>query len=132
MRDPLRSKQYHIDAAHAHEHLACCRLGSITRQDSIRTGDILMSFESTLSYLYPYQMWHIHLYLAYPSIKLRNLLALFACKTLRYWVQTPIIDDFDLAHTLLIARRTCLSLVIVLDVLNYQGGVLTINCSELD
>ncbi|KAG2340870.1 hypothetical protein BDR05DRAFT_1002248 [Suillus weaverae] len=28
MSDPLRSKQYHIDDAHAHEHLACCCLDS--------------------------------------------------------------------------------------------------------
>ncbi|KAG2033969.1 hypothetical protein BDR03DRAFT_645542 [Suillus americanus] len=105
MDNPRRSKQYHINGPHAHEHLACCCLDFITRQDANQTRAILVS---PLSYPYPYQMWHVHLYLAYPSRKLRNLLALFTKKTLRYWVQTS--DPKYLAHTVQGARKTCLSL----------------------
>jgi hypothetical protein len=129
MDDPLRSKQYHIDAANAHEHLACCCLDFITRQDSNRTRAILVS---SLSYPYPYKMWHIHLYLAYPSRKLRKLLAHFTNTTLRDWVQTSDPKDSYLAHTVQGARKTCLSLVVILNMLNYQGRVLIMNFSELD
>ncbi|KAG1847591.1 hypothetical protein F4604DRAFT_1959811 [Suillus subluteus] len=107
MDDPLRSKQYHVDAAHANEHLACCCLDFITRQDFIRTRTILVS---PLSYPYPYQTWCIHLHYAYPSGKLRNVLALFTNTTLRYWLQTSSPKDPYLAHTVLIARKACLSL----------------------
>ncbi|KAG2335341.1 hypothetical protein BDR05DRAFT_898669, partial [Suillus weaverae] len=109
MRNPLRSKQYHIDRAHVHEHLACCCLDFIIRQDSIRTRAILAS---PPDYPYPYRLWEIHLQFAYPSSKLRNLLALFAGKTLQHWVQTPF-DCFELALAFQGARMTCLSLVIV-------------------
>ncbi|KAG2106107.1 hypothetical protein BD769DRAFT_152996 [Suillus cothurnatus] len=107
MSDPLRSKQYHIDAAHADEHLACRCLEFITRQDSNQTRDILVS---PSSYPYPYQMWHIHIDLAYPSSKLRNLLAKFTDTTLQYWVQTSNSEGSNLAPTIGDARRCCLSL----------------------
>ncbi|KAG1767303.1 hypothetical protein EV702DRAFT_1282658 [Suillus placidus] len=109
MRNPLRSKQYHIDCAHVHEHLACCCLDFITRQDPIRTRAILAS---PPDYPYPYRLWEIHLQFAYPSSKLRNLLALFAGKTLQHWVQTPF-NCLELALALEGAGMTCLSLVIV-------------------
>ncbi|KAG2337998.1 hypothetical protein BDR05DRAFT_969584 [Suillus weaverae] len=116
MINPLRSKQYHIDYAHAHEHLACCCLDFITRQDSIRTRAILASQPD---YPYPYDWWILHLYRGYPSSKLRNLLSLFADKPLRHWIQAPDIDNFELAVGVRNARNTCLSLVIVLNMLNY-------------
>ncbi|KAG2750419.1 hypothetical protein P692DRAFT_201804477 [Suillus brevipes Sb2] len=94
MCDPRRSKQYHIDPPHAHEHLAYCCLDFITRQDSIRTRAILASLSSLSSYPYPYTTWFFHLYYAYPSSKLRNLLALFADKALRHWVHTSIPENF--------------------------------------
>ncbi|KAG2351031.1 hypothetical protein BDR07DRAFT_1447076 [Suillus spraguei] len=43
LKNPLRSKQYHIDHLHADEYLACCCLDFITRQDSIRTRAIILS-----------------------------------------------------------------------------------------
>ncbi|KAG2337997.1 hypothetical protein BDR05DRAFT_969581, partial [Suillus weaverae] len=116
MSDPLRSKQYHIDEAHANEHLACYCLDFITRQDSIRTRAILASQPD---YPYPYDWWAFHLQFAYPSSKLRNLLALFADKTLRHWIQAPDIENFELAYDVRSARNTCLSLVTVLNMLNY-------------
>lgn len=106
MCDPRRSKQYHIDPPHAHEHLAYCCLDFITRQDSIWTRAILASLSS---YPYPYT-WDFHLYHAYPSSKLRNLLALFADKTLWHWVQTSIPENFRLVRSVRMARRCCLSL----------------------
>ncbi|KAG2065018.1 hypothetical protein BDR04DRAFT_1109207 [Suillus decipiens] len=107
MDDPRRSKQYHIDRPHTHEHLARCCLDFITRRDFNRTREIL---DSSLSYPYPYQMWHIHLYFAYPSSKLRNLLVLFTDTTLRYCIQTSNPKDSHLARTVQGARGTCLSL----------------------
>ncbi|KAG1766338.1 hypothetical protein EV702DRAFT_794981 [Suillus placidus] len=74
MSDPLRSKQYHIDDAHAHEHLACCCLDSFLRR-------------SSSSDHYPYLAWDRHIFMACPSSKLRNLLAQFADKILRHWVE---------------------------------------------
>ncbi|KAG1836210.1 hypothetical protein DFJ58DRAFT_188571 [Suillus subalutaceus] len=106
MSDPLRSKQYHIDGPHANEHLACCCLEFITRRDATRANIV-----SSPRYLYPYQMWGIHIYLAHPSSKLRNLLALFTDTTLRYWVQTPSPKDLYLARTVRFARKACLSLM---------------------
>ncbi|KAG2340885.1 hypothetical protein BDR05DRAFT_966477 [Suillus weaverae] len=116
MINPLRSKQYHIDHARADEHLACCCLDFIIRQDSIRTPAIPASPRDLP---YPYRVWFFHLYHAYPSSKLRNLLALFADKTLQHWIQAPDIDNFVLAHDVRSARNTCLSLVTVLNMLNY-------------
>ncbi|KAG1836205.1 hypothetical protein DFJ58DRAFT_188483 [Suillus subalutaceus] len=107
MSDPLRSKQYHVDAAHTDEHLACCCLDFITRQDSNRTRAILVS---PSSYPYPYQMWHIHLYPAYPSSKLRKLLALFTDTTLRDWLKIPNPKDSNFTHSVRDARSCCLSL----------------------
>ncbi|KAG2065204.1 hypothetical protein BDR04DRAFT_1145486 [Suillus decipiens] len=130
LRDPLRSQQYYVDAAHADEYLACCCLDFITRQDSTRTRAILAL--SPLPRPYPYQMWHVHLYLAYPGSKLRDLLALFTETTLRYWVQVPRPKDFHLPHTVLIARKTCLSSVVVFNMLDYEGCVLTMNFPEMD
>ncbi|KAG1759170.1 hypothetical protein EDD22DRAFT_907536 [Suillus occidentalis] len=54
--------------------------------------------------------WAFHLYHAYPSSKLRNLLALFADKTLWHWVQTSIPGNFRLMHSVRMARMCCLSL----------------------
>ncbi|KAG2335870.1 hypothetical protein BDR05DRAFT_1063750 [Suillus weaverae] len=116
MRNPLRSKQYHIDRAHAEEHLACCCLDFITCQDSIQTRAILAP---PPVYSYPYKLWYLHLHHAYPSSKLRNLLSLFADKTLRYWVQTPNIDGSLVVNPVRFARDICLSWVIVLNMLNY-------------
>lgn len=110
MCDPRRSKQYHIDPPHAHEHLAYCCLDFITRQDSIRTRAILASLSSLSSYPYPFTTWFFHLYYAYPSNKLRNLLALFADKALRHWVQTSIPENFRIVRSVWMARRRCLSL----------------------
>ncbi|KAG1764189.1 hypothetical protein EV702DRAFT_1283349 [Suillus placidus] len=115
MINPLRSKEYHIDHERADEHLACCCLDFITRQDSIRTRAILASPRDLP---YPYRVWSFHLYHAYPNSKLRNLLALFADKTLRHWIQAPAINDF-LSRTVRNARNTCLSSVTVLNMLNY-------------
>ncbi|KAG1902343.1 uncharacterized protein F5891DRAFT_160108 [Suillus fuscotomentosus] len=106
MNDPSRSKQYHIDAPHTHEHLACCCLDFITRQGSVRTHAILVS---PLPYPYPHQMWDIHLRSAYPSSKLRNLLSRFTNESLQHWVQTSS-SNLTLLESIQGARRTCLSL----------------------
>lgn len=88
MSDPLRSKQYHIDVAHAHEHLASCCLDSFLRQ-------------SSSSDHYPYLAWDRHISMAHPSSKLRNLLALFADKVLRYWVQAARDGQFHVRSSAL-------------------------------
>jgi hypothetical protein len=103
MSDPLRSKQYHINVANAHEHLACCCLDSFLRR----------SFSSDH---YPYLAWDRHISMAYPSNKLRNLLALFAEKTLQYWVQAARDGQFYVRPSALFeVTETCFCLVIVLN-----------------
>ncbi|KAG1885430.1 hypothetical protein F4604DRAFT_101397 [Suillus subluteus] len=105
MSYPLRSKQYHIDSAHAHEHLACCCLHSMLR------GRPISSFSGRSFPLpYPSLAWSVHLSMACPSSKLRNLLALFTDTTLQRWMQTLNNTAFSRKYCLKEARRTCLSL----------------------
>ncbi|KAJ8582947.1 hypothetical protein M405DRAFT_867431 [Rhizopogon salebrosus TDB-379] len=68
LRDPQRSEDYYVtvDDAHVHEHLAICCLNLLTRNNS---GG-LASFYASAS-------WGRHLSKAYPSSRLRDLLALF-------------------------------------------------------
>jgi hypothetical protein len=88
LSDPLRSKRYHVDAAHTHEYLAICCLHSLLRETR---------------YIYAGAAWSVHLSRAYPSSKLRHLLALY--------VKESHFRPNYTAHR--IARRTCLSLVSV-------------------
>ncbi|KAG2129264.1 hypothetical protein BD769DRAFT_1667219 [Suillus cothurnatus] len=112
MSDPLRSKEYHIDDAHAHEHLACCCLHLFLRQSPPLTS-------------YPFWAWNKHLSMAYPSRRLRNPLDQFTGKTLSRWVQAPGDSHIHYTYaTLRQARRTYLSLVIILNML-VNGRVLT-------
>ncbi|KAG1736047.1 hypothetical protein EDD22DRAFT_959847 [Suillus occidentalis] len=102
MSDPLRSKQYHINVAHAHEHLACCCLDSFLRHSSDH---------------YPYLAWDRHIFMAHPSSKLRNLLSLFADKTLRYWVQAARDGQFYVRSSALFeVTEACYTLVTALNI----------------
>ncbi|KAG1726605.1 hypothetical protein EDB19DRAFT_2042996 [Suillus lakei] len=83
MRDPLRSEQYHIEYAYAHEHIVCCCLDFFVRQDLVWPPQ-----RNFREMPYAFQTWNVHLWRAYPSSKLRNLLALFANKTPPGWMQT--------------------------------------------
>ncbi|KAG1726578.1 hypothetical protein EDB19DRAFT_225990 [Suillus lakei] len=106
MSDPLRSKKYHIDDAHAHEYLACCCLDFFLRWDPTTPFG-----EPSSPLPYAILMWSMHLSMAYPSSKLRNLLALFTDKILQYEEQAFNNNGFALPHhTLGLARKTCLSL----------------------
>ncbi|KAG1726567.1 hypothetical protein EDB19DRAFT_225526 [Suillus lakei] len=119
MGDRLRSKQYYIDDALAHEHIVCCCLDWFLR------GDQMMSSGRSSPSSYPFQTWARHLSMAYPSSKLRNLLVLFTDKILRHWVRALDDSDFSLAYVALQkARMTCLSLVTVLNLL-VKGRILT-------
>ncbi|KAG1726603.1 hypothetical protein EDB19DRAFT_2042995 [Suillus lakei] len=107
MSDPLRSKQYHVGHTHAREHLACCCLDFLVRQDL--TWPPHRDFREMP---YAFREWSFHLFSANPSNKLRNLLALFAKKTPQDWVQT-LNNGGALLHacrTLRHAREICLSL----------------------
>lgn len=70
MTDPRRSKQYHVDIQNAHEHLTCCCIDLLTRTERTHRG----------AYPYAHVHWGLHLALAYPSSKLRLLLARFTEK----------------------------------------------------
>ena len=108
IKDPLRSKQYHVDDAHAHTHLACCCLGLLIR-DSLRGA----------GHGYACAEWSNHLAEAYPSSTLRKLLVLFTKGTL-FEDGTLFVNETFLSpeeglfyqqvnlHT---ARETCLSVV---------------------
>lgn len=98
MEDPLRSQQYYVDRARAHEYLTRCCLQSLMRKSPM-TDD------------YAFDRWHHHLSLAYPSSELRNLLALFTEKELRRLV---VFAERGGASSHLVgplhsARQTCLS-----------------------
>lgn len=98
MEDPLRSKQYYVDHARAHEYLTRYCLESLMRKSPM-TDD------------YAFNRWHHHLSLAYPSSELRNLLALFTEKELRRLV---VFAERGGASSHLVgplhsARQTCLS-----------------------
>ncbi|KAG1732932.1 hypothetical protein EDB19DRAFT_1239254 [Suillus lakei] len=115
MKDPLRSKQYHTDDAHAHERIVCCCLDFFLR-------------EGPSPFRYASATWATHLAGAYPSSKLRNLLVLLTGRLLR--LQASGTTDSPLHYfpyrSLSYARRTCLSLVTVLNVL-IKGHILTMN-----
>lgn len=70
MMDPGRSKQYHVDYRNAHEHLTCCCIDVLIRTERMHRG----------AYPYAHMHWGLHLALAYPSSKLRLLLAHFTEK----------------------------------------------------
>jgi hypothetical protein len=103
--DPLRSKRYHVDATHTHEYLAICCLHSLLQ-------------ETSSANLYAQVTWSIHLSRAYPSSKLRRLLALFTKDNTTCFALTYV--------GYRIARETCLTLVSVLVMLR-KWRVLTIN-----
>ncbi|KAG1740647.1 hypothetical protein EDB19DRAFT_2039067 [Suillus lakei] len=112
MNDPLRSKEYHVNDACAHEHLACCCLDFFVRKEPMRPGDQWSALPSCTSWDYPFGYWAIHLSLAYPSRKLRNLLALFTKTTLRSLVSSTTETDvlYELCNSLVPAKETCVSL----------------------
>ncbi|KAJ8590822.1 hypothetical protein M405DRAFT_932555 [Rhizopogon salebrosus TDB-379] len=62
--DPLRSKHYHVDYTHTEEYLAICCLHLLLREAPY-----------SLSTNYAHVAWSLHLSRAYPSSKLRHLLA---------------------------------------------------------
>ncbi|KAG0708574.1 hypothetical protein DFH29DRAFT_1065611 [Suillus ampliporus] len=123
MMDPLRSKEYHVDNAHAHEHLACCCLDFFVQQEPITPRNEWVYTISTLATVnllavglptspYSFRGWVIHLSMAYPSRKLRNLLARFIEKTMQLWVlhSTSHAILHVLTSHLRVTRKTCLSL----------------------
>ncbi|KAG1740639.1 hypothetical protein EDB19DRAFT_764077 [Suillus lakei] len=113
MNDPLRSKEYYVNDAHAHEHLACCCLDFFVRKEPMKPGDQWFVLRSDLPWaFYPFLRWDKHLSLAYPSSKLRNLLALFTETTLQHWVSYSTDTSMLrlLWHYLVRAKETCLSL----------------------
>ncbi|KAJ8590819.1 hypothetical protein M405DRAFT_141204 [Rhizopogon salebrosus TDB-379] len=90
--DPIRSNGYHVPDAHAHEHLAICCLDYLLRETP-----------GGLAARYAQHAWHLHLSRAYPSNKLRNLLALFTKGTFFASAQTQY-------YFLRRVRETCVSL----------------------
>ncbi|KAG1881163.1 hypothetical protein F4604DRAFT_1953715 [Suillus subluteus] len=98
IEDPLRSEQYYVDHARAHEYLACCCLKSLMRKSPMIDD-------------YAFDTWHHHLSLAYPSGELRHLLALFTKKELQRLVVFAEQGggSSHLVGPLHSARRTCLS-----------------------
>ncbi|KAG1740638.1 hypothetical protein EDB19DRAFT_1708092 [Suillus lakei] len=114
MNDPLRSKEYHVNDARAHEYLACCCLDFFVRKEPMEPSDqwFGLSMFSLARGGYQLGCWVEHLSRAYPSSKLRNLFALFTKKTLRRWVSstTDTVMLRFLYHNLVIAKETCVSL----------------------
>jgi hypothetical protein len=111
--DPLRSKHYYVDATHTNEYLAICYLHLLLRET-----------RRNPAYTYAQIIWGYHLSGAYPSSKLRHLLALFTkrcCFTSNYMDYYPLLR----------ARETCLSLVSA-PVMLRKWRVLTINRLEVD
>ncbi|OAX40313.1 hypothetical protein K503DRAFT_628866 [Rhizopogon vinicolor AM-OR11-026] len=102
MKDPLRSKEYHVDDAHIDAHLACYCIDLLIRQEP-RAYD---------PYQYACISWGDHLSMAYPSRKLRHLLALFAGGKLQHLVESARKHDmfYPLITCLHQARDTCFSL----------------------
>ncbi|KAG1750389.1 uncharacterized protein EDB91DRAFT_1243968 [Suillus paluster] len=107
--DPLRSKEYYTDHAHVHDHIACCCLSFFVRQEPTSNTWSAPAYGLWTS-SYPHQYWAPHLSMAYPSNKLRNLLALFTEKCLQRWVSQSNGYDIFLNTSLREARDTCLSL----------------------
>jgi hypothetical protein len=103
--DPLRSKHYHVDDTRTEEHLAICCLRLLLRDTS-----------PSRAHEYAQFVWGFHLSRAYPSSRLRHLLALFT-------KGTYFMSDY---YCLLTAKRTCLSLVSV-SVMLRNWRVLTMN-----
>ncbi|KAG1736900.1 uncharacterized protein EDB91DRAFT_1249867 [Suillus paluster] len=93
MMDPLRSKQYYVDSAHAHEHLASCCFDLLIRRRCWSRP----SFDDTASYAF--DQWSNHLRVAYPSSRLRNLLHTIFAEH-QFLFPTHALDD---------ALCTCLS-----------------------
>ncbi|KAG1740635.1 hypothetical protein EDB19DRAFT_764162, partial [Suillus lakei] len=112
MNDPLRSKEYHVNNARAHEHLACCCLDFFVRKEPMKPDDQWFALSSHTSWGYPSRYWARHLPQAYPSSKLRNLLALFTETTLRRWVSSTTDTALlrFLCYNLVTAKGTYLSL----------------------
>ncbi|KAG1737995.1 hypothetical protein EDB19DRAFT_1984485 [Suillus lakei] len=105
MKDPLRSKQYHVDDAQAHEHLACRCIDILTRTEP--------AYGVAAHNAHPYarEWWGTHLSKAYPSSELRHLLSGFKRDNLRRLVA---IAEQDQSLGLLIvnlreARKACFS-----------------------
>ncbi|OAX33921.1 hypothetical protein K503DRAFT_869245 [Rhizopogon vinicolor AM-OR11-026] len=66
IRDPMRSKHFHVDDAHAHEHLARCCLDLLMREATDKPA-----------YNYACVLWGVHLTRAYYSSYVRKRFALF-------------------------------------------------------
>ncbi|KAG1732041.1 hypothetical protein EDB19DRAFT_1302699 [Suillus lakei] len=71
MIDPLRSKEYHIDDAHAHEHILC------------RCLDFFLREGSPFQYSYPSTTWATHLAGVCPSSEIQDLLVLLTGRLLQ-------------------------------------------------
>jgi len=113
--DPLRSKDYYVDDAHAHEHLACCCLA-------------LLNIRGGRGHAYAFTAWGDHLSKAYPSNKLRHLLNLFS-KGIFIESDHGLLQHMLQSH-LRRARDTCSSLVST--VMFRKWCLLNIDSSEVD
>ncbi|OAX33916.1 hypothetical protein K503DRAFT_483129 [Rhizopogon vinicolor AM-OR11-026] len=94
IRDPTRSKDFHVDDAHAHEHLARCCLDFLTREAT-----------DGPEYSYARVVWDHHLALAHHGSDIRKRFALFT--------KGPFFasaHDLNFRISLLNMREICLSL----------------------
>jgi hypothetical protein len=110
IRDPMRSKDFHVDDAHAHEHLACCCLDLLIGEATDRQA-----------YYYACAVWGSHLTRAYHSSCVRKRFALY---TKRPFFASE--HDISSQYDLLRMRKICLSLVSVSGMLG-KWYILTIN-----
>lgn len=105
MQDPLRSKEYHVNDAHAHEHLACRCIDLLIRTEPAYGAAAHNARQ------YARFWWGTHLSSAYPSSELRHLLAGFKKENLKRLVA---VAEQDQSLGLLIvnlreARKACFS-----------------------
>lgn len=101
MADRGRSAQYHVDAAEAHEYLACRCLDLVIQTEPPYGGALR----------YARYWWGTHLSKAYPSREIRQRLAWFKRDNLRRLVTVAEQDQSlrDLIVNLREARKACFS-----------------------
>lgn len=105
MKDPHRSQGYHVDDAHAHEHLACRCLDLLTRTEPVYGAAAHNAQQYARSW------WGTHLSSAYPSSELRHLLTGFKKENLKRLVAVAEQDQSLglLTVNLREARKACFS-----------------------
>jgi hypothetical protein len=106
MKDRHRSQGYHVDDAHAHEHLACRCLDLLTRTEPVYGA-------AHNAQQYARSWWGTHLSSAYPSSELRHLLTGFKKENLKRLVAVAEQDQSLglLTVNLREARKACFSWV---------------------